>query len=154
MDEVLNELLKALLTALVPVLGTVLVYGTKKLLEYVESKTTNEYLKTFEHESGEVILAIEGEIVGQAKKDAADGTITQAELEQSFIFAKNKAMELLKLRLKNYPQTIQKMLENKLSEVVESQIIKQKFDGTIVPVNPQSAQSSQAPSAPPVGVLL
>jgi hypothetical protein len=156
MNEFLSEILKGLLAALVPVVGTVLVYATKKLIEYVESKTTNEYLKTFEHETGEVILAIEGEIVGQAKKDALDGKITQAELEQSFIFAKNKAIELLKLRLKNYPVNIAKIVQDKLSEVIESQIIKQKAGGAIdslarqlpeIVQNPPQAQPSQAPSA-------
>lgn len=145
MNEILSEILKALIAALVPVIGTVMIYLTKKVLEYLDSKTNNELLKTIEHEGGEIVLAVESEIVSKAKEAASDGKITQAELEEVFARAKNKALELLNLRLKNYPAGIANVVSQKASEFIEAQLMKQKASGTIqvkLPANPQPAQVS------------
>jgi len=144
MSDILSEILKVVIAALVPVVGMVMIYITKKLLEYLDSKTNNELLKTIEHECGEIVLAVEAEIVSKAKDAASDGKITNAELEEVYSRAKNKALELLSMRLKNYPNGIAKIVSEKASEFIEAQILKQKASGTIaikVPINPQSAQA-------------
>lgn len=145
MNEFLNELLKALLAAMVPVLATILGLLARKLLAWIESKTTNEYLKTVEHEAEEIVLAIDSEIVSGAKQAVADGTITPAELEEVFARAKNKALELLQNRLKTYPAQIAQKVGAKASEVIEAQLAKQKAIGSIIspaPSNPQRAPAS------------
>jgi len=144
MENILNEVLKALIAAFIPVIGTVMIYLTKKLLEYLDSKTNNELLKTIECEGGEIVLAVESEIVSKGKEAAADGQITQAELEEIYARAKNKALELLNLRLRNYPTGIANIVSKKASEFIEAQLMKQKASGAIQSPNPRLAQSLQA----------
>lgn len=150
MNEILNELLKALTVALIPVVATLAGLLAKKALAWLESKTTNEYLKTVEHEAEEIVLALDAEIVSTAKQAASDGVITQAELAEAFARAKNKALELLQIRLKNYPAKIAAQVASKASEVIEAQITKQKANGSIQ--NPQSAQALAPSSLMPVAV--
>ncbi|MBF0406702.1 MAG: hypothetical protein HQM10_05070 [Candidatus Riflebacteria bacterium] len=142
MQEILNEVIKVVIIVMIPIVGKILNILVGKLIEWVESKTHNENLKTLEHEAGEVILAVEGNIVSGARKAFSDGKITQQELEDIYIDAKHIATNQIKERLKTFPGIFAASVEGKLTDLVEAQLIKQKTIGAIV--NPRPAQSSPA----------
>jgi hypothetical protein len=108
--EVLNELLKVALLAVIPVLLGYLGKLVEAGFHWLESKTASQWLVALEIEAETIVLAIWQVSVQSAKEKLADGKINADEWKAIASLAKSEAEKQLNAWVNRIPEKIGKMV--------------------------------------------
>ena len=134
LNQILNELLKAVIVVGVPIFLSLVTAAYGWLKTWVKAHTTNQYVLRIGHESAVVVGAV-GQSVAQPLKDAAaDGKLTAEEMQR----VKGIALDALKARLVGLPAEL--ITDTKLGQAIEAAVGATKMPAASVvpPVAPVS----------------
>jgi hypothetical protein len=116
----LSEILKAMLIAATPIVVALLQKLAKKIEAWIDAQTTNETLKRIEHEALDTVAAVGQSVADPIKEAAADGKLTDEEKQR----IKRIALDTLKARVSSVPAALLPDLEKRLSDAVESAVMR------------------------------
>lgn len=122
MNEILNEIIKVTIVALIPVFLTLAGKLYARLVTWLDSQVTNEVLNRVLHEAFDVVSFI-GQGIRPALEEAArDGKLNDEEKRH----LKALATQMLLDRLKDVPKSVIPDIEKRAGEAIEAAVGKWK----------------------------
>jgi hypothetical protein len=134
LNYILNELLKAVIVVGVPIALSLATAAYGWVKDWVKSHTTNQYLLRIGHEAAQIVAAMGQSMAGPMKDAAADGKLTEAEMQR----VKGAALDALRSRLAGLPAEL--ITDVKLGQAIEAAVGNTKLPAASVvpPVAPVS----------------
>ena len=140
-NSILNEILKALIIAGVPILLTGLGYLGSYLRAWIEAKTKNQWLIVLEREAFTVVSALNQKLAAPIKEAAKDGRLTAEEAND----IKQRAKAILWESFKDIPKHLFPDLGQRVETLIESQVSQIK----VAAQNPTETPAKEVLSSKP-----
>lgn len=118
----LNEIVTAVIVALVPVALPLIGRLYWWVATWIESHITNQRLQRVAHEAAEVVSAIGQSMAGPIKEAAADGKLSDEDKQR----LKRCALDALRQRLADLPARL--ITDQRLSDAIEAAVHGSKPD--------------------------
>lgn len=145
-SSVLNEVIKVLVAAAIPILTLALRKVIMAGFEWLRGYADKYHLGNVFQQAENAVLAMYEKTVKGIQQDFADGKITPEEKAARLAQVKKDAMDMLGGFVKSIPAHLQPYLSSKLGELIEAALSKLKIDGAIPS---KTIAAALNPSVPP-----